>query len=58
MSQPTLRYRFMTGRRLWLAVVLILGLALGSQVAAAKECQRETPLPTDVRLISPTPEVP
>jgi len=58
MSQPTLRYWFRTGRQLWLAVALTLGLTLGSQTAAAKECHQETPLPADVRPIAPGPEVP
>ena len=58
MSQPMLQYRFTTGRPLWLVIALALGLALGTQAAAAKECHRETPLPADVRLIAPGPEVP
>jgi hypothetical protein len=29
-----------------------------SQAATSKECRRETPLPADVRLIAPGPEVP
>jgi hypothetical protein len=39
-------------------ILVTLGLALGSQAAAAKDCARETPLPADVRLITPGPEVP
>jgi hypothetical protein len=38
--------------------MVALGLTLGTQAAAAKECHRETPLPTDVRLIAPGQEVP
>jgi hypothetical protein len=39
-------------------MAVALGLPLGTQAAAAKECQRETPLPADVRLIAPVSEVP
>jgi hypothetical protein len=56
MHQQTLP--FTTGRYLRLIFAAILGLALSMQVAAAKECHRETPLPADVRLIAPGPEVP
>jgi hypothetical protein len=41
-----------------LIMVLTLGLALGTQAVAAKECQRQTPVPPNVRLITPGPEVP
>ena len=58
MNQQTSPYRFITGHYLWLCIVVALGLALGTQAATAKECRRETPLPADVRLIAPGPEVP
>jgi hypothetical protein len=56
----------MTGCHRWLVIIwaisiglaVICALALGTQVAAAKECHRETPLPADVQLIAPGPEVP
>jgi hypothetical protein len=48
----------MTGHQVWLIIAVTLGLALGTQAAAAKECQRETPLPVDVRLLAPGSEVP
>jgi hypothetical protein len=38
-------------------MTLALGLALGTQAAAAKECHKETPLPADVRLMAPGPQV-
>jgi len=41
-----------------MAMVLALTLGLSTQVAAARECYRETPLPADVRLIAPSPQVP
>ena len=47
-----------TERCLWFVIAVALGLALGTPAAAAKECQHETPLPADVRLIAPGPEVP
>jgi hypothetical protein len=46
------------GRQVWLIIAVTLGVALGTQAATTKECQRETPLPTDVRLIAPGPQVP
>ena len=58
MNQLTLPQRFTTGQSLWLIIAVALGLALGSQAATAKECHRETPLPADVRLMAPGPEVP
>src|SRR2546428_11558916 len=58
MSQQTSPYRFITGRHLWMVMMVALGLTLGTQAAAAKECYRETPLPADVRLVAPGPEVP
>jgi hypothetical protein len=38
-------------------MAFVLGLALSTQAAAVKECQRETPLPTDRHLFTPGPEV-
>jgi Beta-lactamase len=62
MNQRTLRQRFTTGLywRLVMAGVsaVVVGLALSTQAAAARECARETPLPADGRLIAPGPEVP
>ena len=55
MNQLTFPQRFTTGRSLWLVIALTIALVLGTQAAAAKECQRETPLPADVRLIAPGP---
>jgi hypothetical protein len=40
-----------TGRQLWVVILVALGLALGSQAAAATECARATPLPADVHLV-------
>jgi Beta-lactamase len=53
-------------RRRWLSIALSLGMGMavaygvapGSQAAAARECHRETPMPADVRLSAPAPEVP
>src|SRR2546430_17510271 len=56
MNQQTSPYRFITGRHLWVVMMVALGLAVGTQ-ATAKECHRETPLPADVRLSAPGPEV-
>jgi hypothetical protein len=39
-------------------MTVALGLALGTPAATARECQRETPLPADARLIAPGAEVP
>jgi hypothetical protein len=58
MKAAMFQYAYSTGWRLGIVIALALVLALGSQVAAAKECRQETPLPADVRLIAPTPEVP
>ena len=58
MNQQTSQYRFITGHHLWLCLALALGLAQGTQVATAKECQPETPLPADARLVAPCAEVP
>jgi hypothetical protein len=60
MSQQTWQHRFLSGRRRLLVITIGLsivtavavGLVLVSQVPAAKECYRETPLPADVRLIA------
>ena len=57
MNRQTSQYRFITGRHLWVVVIVALGLTIGTQ-ATAKECHRETPLPADVRLSTPGPEVP
>src|SRR5438132_1432188 len=58
MNLQTLHHGATTVHYLQLCLVLALGLALGTQTVAARECQREPPLPTDVRLIVPDPEVP
>jgi Beta-lactamase len=58
MNQQICHRRFTTGRHVWVIMALALGLALRPQAAAAKECHRETPLPADVRLMAPGPEVP
>ena len=58
MHQQTLQHGFTTARHLWLCSILALGLLLGTQAVVAKECHRETPLPADVRLTAPGPEVP
>jgi hypothetical protein len=58
MHGPRPPHRCTTGRPLWVAMTVALGLALGTQAATAKECQRETPLPADVRLIASVPQVP
>src|SRR5262245_55772466 len=58
MHEPMRQHRCTRGHQVWLIISVSLGLALGTQAAAAKECQRETPLPADVQLIAPTPEVP
>jgi hypothetical protein len=58
MNRQMSQHGITRGRYLWLVITVALGLALSSQTAAAKECQRETPLPTDVRLIPPGPQVP
>jgi hypothetical protein len=58
MNGPMLRHRYITGRQGWLMMAMALGLALSAHVVGAKECHRETPLPTDVRLITPDPKVP
>jgi hypothetical protein len=58
MNWPMPQHGITRGRYLWLVIAVALGLALSTQAAAAKECQRETPLPADVRLIAPGPQVP
>jgi hypothetical protein len=58
MNRPLAQHRFMTGQHLWLVMAAVIGLGLSTQAAAAKECARETPLPADVRLTAPSPEVP
>ena len=57
MNQQRYQHGLTTGQCLWLVITVALGLALGSQ-AAARECRQETPLPADVRLIAPGPQVP
>jgi hypothetical protein len=58
MNGPRLQHGFTIGRHGWLVLAVALGLALGTQAAVAKECHQETPLPADVRLSAPGPEVP
>ena len=58
MKQQTLPQGVTTGHRLWIVMTVAMGLALGCQSAAAKECQRETPLPEDLRLMAPGPQAP
>jgi hypothetical protein len=58
MNGPIRQHECTTGRQVWLGIAVAIGLALGSQPVAANECLRETPLPADVRLITPGPEVP
>jgi hypothetical protein len=58
MSQQRYQHKFTTGRQLWLVMAVVIGLALATQPATAKECHQETPLPADVRLIAPGSEVP
>jgi hypothetical protein len=50
MFPQTRQDRCITGSHVWVVMALALGLVLGPQAAAAKECQQETPLPADVRL--------
>ena len=58
MNGPMQQHSCTISRQVWLIIAVTLGLALGMQVAAAKECHHETPLPADVRIIAPGPEVP
>ena len=58
MNRPRLQYGFITGYQRWVIMTVAIGLMLSAQAAAAKECHRETPMPADVRLGAPGPEVP
>ena len=58
MNRQTLPHGYTTGHHLWLCLALAMGLALSTHSDAARECQRETPLPAAVRLTVPGPEVP
>jgi Beta-lactamase len=58
MNAPRLQHGFTTGRQGWLIIAVAVGVVLSTQVAGAKACHRETPLPADVRLSAPGPEVP
>ena len=58
MDQQRHTPRCTAGHHLGLCLALALGLVLGTQMAMAKECHRETPLPADVRLVAPGPQVP
>jgi Beta-lactamase len=58
MSHHTVPHKFTAALYAWLCISMALGLALASQAAAAKECQQQTPLPADVRLIAPGLQVP
>lgn len=58
MNRPMSQHGIMRGRYLWLVITVALGPALSTQAATAKECHRETPLPADVHLIAPGPQVP
>ena len=58
MDRQRRHHGYTTGHHLGLCLALALGLVLGTQMATAKECQRETPLPADVRLVAPGPHVP
>ena len=65
MKQPTPQDGFKSGCprclgiavALWVVGAVVAGLALSSQAAIAKDCRQETPLPADVRLIPPGPDV-
>jgi hypothetical protein len=46
------------GRRVGLAIAVVLGLTLSAPAAVATECRQETPLPADIRLVAPGPEMP
>jgi hypothetical protein len=56
MSHYTIPHKPTATPHVWLCISMALGLALASQPTAATECQRQTPLPADVRLIAPGPE--
>lgn len=58
MNEPMREHRCTRDHQGWLIITVMLGLVLGTQAAAAKECQRETPLPAEVQLIAPAPEAP
>jgi hypothetical protein len=58
MNRPIQPHCCLTACHLCVVMTVAMALVLGSQAAAAKECQRETPLPADARLIAPGPEVP
>jgi hypothetical protein len=58
MNWPMLQHGFTIGHYLWVVSAVVAGLTLSTQATAAKECARETPVPADVRLIAPGPEVP
>ena len=58
MNRQTGHHGCKTAPLLCLVIAVTLGLVSSRQAAAAKECHRETPLPPDVRLIAPDPEVP
>jgi hypothetical protein len=58
MDRTLLHHRHTTGCSLWVVITVALGLALGHQATAARECARETPLPAEVPLIAPGAEVP
>jgi hypothetical protein len=57
MDQQMRHHQRPTGHHLGLCLALAFGLTLGTQAAAAKERAREAPLPTNVRLVAPGPEV-
>src|SRR5262245_8393575 len=57
MNQYTWLNGFTAGRHPWAIIAFALGVVLSTQAATAKECHRETPLPADVRLIAPGPQV-
>ena len=58
MNRQTGHHGCKTAPLLCLVIAVTLGLVSSRQAAAAKECHRETPLPPDVRLMAPDPEVP
>jgi hypothetical protein len=58
MNGPMPHHERTTGHQVWLVIAVTLGLAVGAQATAAKECHHETPLPADVRLLTPGPEIP
>lgn len=45
MAGPMLQHGFTSGRQVSLIIAVAFGLALSTQVAGARECHRETPLP-------------